>query len=106
MKFFLHIFESRTETWISRAKLWNVHRCSSKLVQITQSESFQPESLYHVRQNVKPAILEVFANGRQCMTPRIYPSRAGSQQIKLSCKAGRVTVKSLRTMGLAGANAF
>lgn len=52
------------------------------------------------------SILEVFANGRQCVTQRIYPSRADSKQIKLFCKGSAITVRSLGAWDMARANAF
>ena len=50
------------------------------------------------------SIIEVYANGRQCITQRIYPSRADSKQVKLSCDGGAVVVKSLRAWDMARAN--
>ena len=52
------------------------------------------------------SILEVFANGRQCVTQRIYPARADSKQVRLFCKGSAVTVRSLRAWDMAPANGF
>ncbi|MBP85364.1 MAG: hypothetical protein CMJ64_01390 [Planctomycetaceae bacterium] len=52
------------------------------------------------------SILEVFANGRQCMTQRIYPLRKDSRGVKLFSTGGAVTVKSLHSWDMARANAW
>jgi arylsulfatase A len=41
------------------------------------------------------SVLEVFANGRQCITQRIYPSRSNSQAIRLFSKGGSSKVTLL-----------
>ncbi|HEV2499630.1 MAG TPA: glycoside hydrolase family 32 protein [Terriglobia bacterium] len=41
------------------------------------------------------SVVETFANGRCCLTGRIYPSRADSLGVALSTKGGAVRVKSL-----------
>lgn len=40
------------------------------------------------------SVLEIFANGRQCLTQRIYPTRVDSIGIKLFSKRGDVLVRS------------
>ena len=52
------------------------------------------------------SVLEVFANGRQCITQRIYPARADSKTVQIFCQGGEVTVQSLRAWDMARANAF
>ena len=52
------------------------------------------------------SILEVFANGRQCVTQRIYPFRKDSRGVKLFSTGGAVTVKSLHAWDMARANAW
>jgi beta-fructofuranosidase len=37
------------------------------------------------------SILEVFANGRQCLTQRLYPSRPDSLGVKLVARGGQAT---------------
>jgi sucrose-6-phosphate hydrolase SacC (GH32 family) len=41
------------------------------------------------------SILEVFANGRQCLTQRIYPDRADSLGVSLAARGGALTVRRL-----------
>ncbi|MCY2925878.1 MAG: GH32 C-terminal domain-containing protein [Planctomycetota bacterium] len=41
------------------------------------------------------SMLEVFANGRQCLTQRIYPTRPDSLGISLTARGGPVTVRRL-----------
>jgi sucrose-6-phosphate hydrolase SacC (GH32 family) len=40
------------------------------------------------------SVLEVFANDRQCITQRIYPSRADSLGVALFARGGKAKVKS------------
>jgi len=41
------------------------------------------------------SVVEVFANGRTCLTGRIYPLRSGSLGVGIFAKGGRARVKSL-----------
>jgi hypothetical protein len=52
------------------------------------------------------SVLEVFANGRQCLTQRIYPTCADSLGIKLISRSGSVKVKSLDAWDLSPANSL
>lgn len=52
------------------------------------------------------SILEVFANGRQCVTQRIYPSREDSTQIRVSANGGDAKVQLMRAWDMARTNAF
>jgi beta-fructofuranosidase len=52
------------------------------------------------------SVLEVFANRRQCLTQRIYPSRADSLGVAIFAEGGDATVKSLTAWDLAPANAW
>lgn len=47
------------------------------------------------------SILEVFANGRQCITQRIYPTRSDSTQVSLGTEHGGVTIRSLEAWDMA-----
>jgi len=47
------------------------------------------------------SVLEVFANDRQCVTQRIYPSRTDSLGIALFSRGGSVHVRSLQAWNLA-----
>ena len=50
------------------------------------------------------SILEAFANCRQCVTQRIYPSRADSVGVALVARGGRATVTILEAWEMAAAN--
>ena len=50
------------------------------------------------------SILEVFANGRQCITQRIYPTRKDSTGIELFSKGGSMIVESLQAWDMAATN--
>lgn len=49
------------------------------------------------------SVLEVFANGRQCVTQRIYPTRGDSLGVTLFSRGGGVDVKSIDAWDLAPA---
>ena len=49
-------------------------------------------------------MLEVFANERQCVTQRIYPTRSDSLGVTLFSRGGSVDVKSLDAWDMAPAN--
>ena len=50
------------------------------------------------------SVLEVFANGRQCVTQRIYPTRGDSVGVTLFSHGGSVDVKSVDAWDMAAAN--
>lgn len=50
------------------------------------------------------SIIEVYANGRQCVTQRIYPTRSDSQGIVLFSKGGNTIVQSCKAWDMAPAN--
>ena len=50
------------------------------------------------------SIIEVFANDRQCITQRIYPTRKDSLGVELFSKGGSMTVKSLQAWDMAATN--
>jgi beta-fructofuranosidase len=49
------------------------------------------------------SVLEVFANGRQCITQRIYPTRSDSLGVVLFSQGGSVKVKSFKVWDMAPA---
>jgi len=49
------------------------------------------------------SVLEVFANGRQSITQRIYPTRADSLGVRLFARGGAATVASLCAWDMAPA---
>jgi sucrose-6-phosphate hydrolase SacC (GH32 family) len=50
------------------------------------------------------SVLEVFANSRQCITQRIYPTRRDSLGVLLFARGGSVRVKSVQAWDLAPTN--
>ena len=50
------------------------------------------------------SIVEVFANGRQCVTQRIYPSRDDALGVSLFSQGGRAKAKSLDAWDMAATN--
>ncbi|MEL7185913.1 MAG: glycoside hydrolase family 32 protein [Pseudomonadota bacterium] len=60
--------------------------------------------LLELRIFIDRSIVEVYANDRQCMTQRIYPTRDDSTGIELFSKGGTMTVKRLRAWDMAATN--
>lgn len=52
------------------------------------------------------SMLEVFVNGRQCITQRIYPTRPDSMGVKAFAKDGEATLRSLHVWEMTPANAW
>ncbi|HUW20173.1 MAG TPA: glycoside hydrolase family 32 protein [Sedimentisphaerales bacterium] len=52
------------------------------------------------------SVLEVFANGRQCITQRIYPTRSDSVGVMLFSRGGGVNVRSVEAWDMAPANSY
>jgi beta-fructofuranosidase len=50
--------------------------------------------------------VEVFANGRQCVTGRIYPTHTDSLGVVLSSRGGSVKVRSVEAWDMAPANSY
>ena len=50
------------------------------------------------------SILEVFANGRQCITQRIYPTRSDSLGTVLFSRGGSTQIRSLEAWDIAATN--
>jgi len=50
------------------------------------------------------SIIEIFANNRQCITQRVYPTRDDSTGIELFSKGGSMTVNSLKAWDIAPTN--
>ena len=79
----------------------------SKDVRIQEAPfELNPAEVLTLRVFLDRSILEVFANGRQCVTQRIYPSRKDSNRIKVMSAGGDVTIQSIRAWDMARANAF
>ncbi|MHC4573682.1 MAG: glycoside hydrolase family 32 protein [Planctomycetota bacterium] len=52
------------------------------------------------------SVVEVFADGRQCITGRIYPTRTDSLGVILFSRGGSVKVKSVEAWDMAPANSY
>jgi sucrose-6-phosphate hydrolase SacC (GH32 family) len=65
-----------------------------------------PGELLHLRIFLDRSILEVFANRRQCLTQRIYPTLPDSQGIMLFAEGGDARVTAMRTWQMAPTNAW
>ena len=50
------------------------------------------------------SILEAFANGRQCITQRVYPTRADSVGVRLFCRGGSASFTNIQAWQLAPAH--
>jgi len=64
----------------------------------------KPGEKLELRIFIDRSIIEIFANGRQCITQRIYPTREDSTGIGLFSKGGSMTVESLRAWDMAPTN--
>ncbi len=62
-----------------------------------------PGELLTLRIFLDRSILEVFANRRQCVTQRIYPTRTDSTGVSLFARGGQARVRSLQSWTLAPA---
>ena len=52
------------------------------------------------------SIVEVFVNGRQALTQRIYPSRGDSQNIRVFSRGGRAKVKFIEAWDMASTGSY
>ena len=78
----------------------------NKRVVTTQEAPFEllPGESLKLRIFLDRSVLEVFANGRQCVTQRIYPTRGDSLGVTLFSCGGSVDVKSVDAWDMAPAN--
>ena len=60
--------------------------------------------LLNLRIFVDRSVVEVFANGRQCITQRIYPSRPDSEGVVLCSRGGGCTIRSFEAWHMAPSN--
>jgi beta-fructofuranosidase len=63
-----------------------------------------PEERLQLRIYLDGSILEVFANKRQCITQRIYPTRGDSTGTALFARGGSARVRTLQAWEMAAAN--
>jgi sucrose-6-phosphate hydrolase SacC (GH32 family) len=78
----------------------------SKRIVTAQEAPFElsPGEPLKLRIFLDRSVLEVFANGRQCVTQRIYPTRSDSLGVTLFSRGGSVDVKSLDTWDMGQTN--
>ena len=79
------------------------HLAESEQYVTAQEGPFEltPGELLTLRIFLDRSILEVFANRRQCVTQRIYPTRTDSLGVSLFARGGEAKVKSLQAWPLA-----
>ena len=53
---------------------------------------------------IDKSIIEIFANGRQCVTQRVYPTRSDSRRIELFSSGGNSKVNILRVWDMSPTN--
>ena len=53
---------------------------------------------------IDKSIIEVFANGRQCVTQRVYPTLKESQGVEVFSENGGAMVESITTWDIAPTN--
>jgi len=66
--------------------------------------TLRPAEKLKLRVFLDRSILEVFANDRQCVTQRIYPSREDSLGIRLFSEGGAIEIESLQAWQMAPTN--
>ncbi|MFZ2654565.1 MAG: glycoside hydrolase family 32 protein [Victivallales bacterium] len=64
----------------------------------------KPGELLNLRIYLDHSIMEVFANGRQCITQRIWPTRDDSLGISFFSRGGGAKVKSIEAWDMTGRN--
>ncbi len=57
--------------------------------------TLKPDEPLRLRIFVDRSVVEVFANGRACVTERVYPTRPDSTTVRLGVQGGRATVRRL-----------
>jgi beta-fructofuranosidase len=59
-----------------------------------------------VRVFLDHSIIEIYANGKQCVTQRVYPTRDDSLGIEFFCEGGGAEIESLQAWEMAPTNAW
>lgn len=62
-----------------------------------------PGESLNLRVFIDRSVVEVFANGRQCLTQRVYPKRPDSLDVLLFSRGGSASVKTLQAWDMAPA---
>ncbi len=68
--------------------------------------ALNPGETLHLRVFIDKSILEIFANSRQCMTQRIYPTRPDSIGIQLVSVGGMCNIESITAWEMASTNVW
>ena len=73
-----------------------------------QSAPFElsPGEPLRLRVFLDRSVVEVFVNGRQTLTQRIYPSRADSQQVRVFSRGGQAKVDFIEAWDMAATRSF
>ena len=50
---------------------------------------------------VDRSVVEVYANGRQCVTQRVYPTREDSVGVRVFAEGGKATARGIKGWGMA-----
>ncbi len=66
----------------------------------------KPGEPLRLRVFVDRSVLEIYANGRQCITQRIYPSRSDSLGVGLVSRGGGIKVRSLDAWDVSPTNSW
>lgn len=95
---------------------WCSPQFAKETLKIAEAECFakeqvapfmlKPGETLKLRIYLDRSVLEVFANGRQCITQRIYPSRPDSLGISLFARRGSVKVKLLNAWDISPTNSW
>ncbi|MDE0684803.1 MAG: GH32 C-terminal domain-containing protein, partial [Candidatus Poribacteria bacterium] len=65
--------------------------------------SLKGSETLQLRIYVDKSVVEVFANGRQCITQRVYPTRADSTGVRLVSRGGQAHFRSVQAWEIAPA---
>jgi sucrose-6-phosphate hydrolase SacC (GH32 family) len=95
---------------------WCRSEFAEKTLKISEQECFtneqvapftlKPGETLQLRIYLDRSVMEVFANGRQCITQRIYPSRSDSLGISLFARGGSVKIKLLNAWDISPTNSW
>lgn len=82
---------------------YNTPKASENLLVTAQEAPFELKAAESLRLRIflDRTILEVFANGRQCLTQRIYPTRPDSMGVSLFSADGKAEFTSIRAWDMA-----
>lgn len=79
---------------------WTFTHEQTAPLELPQDEPLQ------LRLFIDRSVLEVFANGRQCITQRIYPTRPDSLRVRVFARGGGATVRSVEAWTIDPTNSW